>query len=66
MVKNPLTSVGAMAQVQDTQEHAAVREGLINDPEFLKVIVESAVQRVLEWEMTEHLQASPHERTDVH
>ena len=44
---------------------AVAREALIDDPEFLKAIVEAAVQRVLEWEMTEHLQAGPHERTDA-
>ena len=44
---------------------AVALEALINDPEFLKAIVEATVQRVLEWEMTEHLQAGPHERTDA-
>ena len=54
-----------MAQDEDTRRLAVARDALINDPEFLRAIVETTVQRVLEWEMTEHLQAGPHERTDA-
>jgi len=54
-----------MAQLEDTRDLVGARGALMNDPEFLKAIVEVAIQRVLEFEMTEHLQASPHERTDT-
>jgi putative transposase len=37
---------------------------LLDDPGFLKEIVESVVQELLEVEMTEHIGAAPYERTD--
>ena len=54
-----------MAQDEDTRRLAVAREALINDPEFLRSIVETTVQRLLEYEITEHLQAGPYERTDA-
>ena len=54
-----------MAQDEDTGRLAAAREALINDPDFLRSIVETTVQRLLEYEITEHLQAGPYERTDA-
>lgn len=41
---------------------ADVQEGLLDDPEFLKGIVERVVQELLEAEMTEHIGAAPYER----
>jgi transposase-like protein len=38
---------------------------LLDDPDFLKEIVERVLQEVLEAEMTEHIGAAPHERTDA-
>jgi transposase-like protein len=38
---------------------------LLDDPGFLKEIVERVLQEVLEAEMTEHIGAAPHERTDA-
>src|SRR5215207_1523225 len=38
---------------------------LFDDPGFLKEIVERVLQEVLEAEMTEHIGAAPHERTDA-
>jgi len=54
-----------MAQDEDTRRMAVAREALINDPDFLRSIVESTVQRLLEYGITEHLQAGPYERTDA-
>jgi putative transposase len=45
-------------------EHMA-QEILLDDPAFLREIVERVVQQVLEAEMTEHIGAAPYERTDA-
>jgi putative transposase len=37
---------------------------LLDDPDFLKEIVQKALQRILEAEMTAHIGAAPHERTE--
>jgi putative transposase len=42
-----------------------VQEVLLDDPRFLPQIVERVVQQMLEAEMTEHVGAAPHERTDA-
>lgn len=42
-----------------------VQGPLLDDPGFLKEIVQNVVQEVLEAEMTEHIGAAPHERTDA-
>jgi len=54
-----------MTQDEDTRRLAGAREALINDPDFLRSIVEATVQRLLEYEISEHLQAGPYERTDA-
>ena len=51
-----------MAHHEDTPATARLREALIDDESFLREIVRTALQQVLEAEMTEHLQAAPHER----
>jgi putative transposase len=38
---------------------------LLDDPDFLHEIVERVLQELLEAEMTEHIGAAPHERTDA-
>ena len=38
-------------------------EVLLDDPHFLREIVERVVQQLLEAEMTEHIGAAPYERT---
>ena len=53
-----------MAHLEDTRLPAPVREALIDDPDFLRDIVQGALQRLLEAEITEHLQAAPHERSE--
>jgi putative transposase len=45
----------------DTQ---LVQEVLLDDPSFLREIVERVVQQILETEMTEHLGAAPYERVE--
>jgi putative transposase len=41
-----------------------VQEVLLDDPDFLREIVERVVQQLLEAEMTEHIGAQPYERTE--
>src|SRR3954463_14288464 len=40
------------------------QEILLDDPAFLREIVERVVQQILEAEMTEHIGAAPYERTE--
>jgi len=40
------------------------QEVLLDDPSFLREIVERVVQQILEAEMSEHIGAAPYERTD--
>ncbi len=42
-----------------------VQEVLLDDAGFLREIVERVLQEVLEAEMTEHVGAAPHERTNT-
>jgi putative transposase len=53
-----------------TTDHRRPRAGaaqgvLLDDADFLREIVERVLQEVLEAEMTEHVGAAPHERTDT-
>ena len=53
-----------------TNDHRRVnmqmaQEVLVDEPDFLREIVERVLQEVLEKEMTEHIGAAPHERTDA-
>ena len=41
------------------------QEVLLDDPDFLRKIVERVLQELLEAEMTEHVGAAPCERTDA-
>src|SRR5919112_5886217 len=41
-----------------------VQEVLLDDPSFLREIVERVVQQILQTEMTEHLGAAPYERVE--
>lgn len=41
-----------------------VQRVLLDDPDFLREIVETAIQQLLELEMTEHIGAAPYERSD--
>ena len=46
-----------MAQLEDMRLPAAAREALVNDPNFLRQLVEAALNRFLDAEITEHLRA---------
>lgn len=47
------------------EQIAQQEEALTDDPGFLEEIVRMSLQRFLETEMSEHLGAAPHERTDA-
>jgi transposase-like protein len=49
-----------MAYKQRTGMAATTQSILIDDPDFLRLIVERVVQEVLEAEMTAHLHADPY------
>lgn len=53
-----------MAQPKDIALAARLREALMEQPDFLREVVQSALQRLLEEEITLHLSAGPHERTE--
>jgi putative transposase len=54
-----------MAQLEDMRLPAAAREALVNDPTFLRQLVEAALNRFLDAEIAEHLQAGPYERSEA-
>jgi putative transposase len=47
------------------REAQAAQGVLIDDADFLREIVQRVLQEVLEAEMTEHLGAAPHQRTEA-
>ena len=51
-----------MVQDQRRLAEEVVQEALLDDPGFLKEIVERVLQELLEAEMTEHVGAAPYER----
>jgi len=53
-----------MAQLKDSALTTRLREALVDQPDFLREIVQSTLQRLLEEEITLHLNADPHERTE--
>jgi transposase-like protein len=50
-----------MAKDHRRADAELVQEVLLDDPDFLREIVERVVQQLLEAEMTEHIGASPYE-----
>jgi putative transposase len=54
-----------MARVEDTRLAGALGEVLIDEPDFLREIVEKALQEMLEAAMTEHVNAAPFERSEA-
>ena len=52
-----------MATTDATPNPGTLQEALINDPEFLQAIVQNVLQRLLEHELTQHLEAEPYQRT---
>ena len=53
-----------MANQNNRPEGGITQAALLDDPEFLKGIVEGVLQELLEVEMTSHLGAAPYERSD--
>jgi transposase-like protein len=53
-----------MAQDHRRPVEEVVQEVLLDDPGFLKEIVERMLQQLLEAEMTEHIGAAPYERVE--
>ena len=54
-----------MARGDGTALVAGAHEALLDDPEFLREIAQTALNRFLEAEMSEHLQAGPYERSEA-
>jgi transposase-like protein len=54
-----------MADHHRRSDEQIAQQTLTDDPNFLKEIVRMALQRFLETEMSEHVGAAPHERTDA-
>ena len=52
-----------MAEDNGSERAGMAQAILLDDPEFLRGIVERALQAILEEEMSAHLQALPYERT---
>jgi transposase-like protein len=53
-----------MAMTDGIGQHAWLQAALVDDPEFLRGIVERTLQTLLEEEMTAHLGAECYERTE--
>ena len=53
-----------MADHHRRADKELVQRVLLDDPEFLRLIVERALQQLLEAEITEHIGAAPYERTE--
>jgi putative transposase len=53
-----------MAKDHRRADKELVQQILIDDPQFLRRIVEKTLQQVLEAEITEHIGAAPYERTE--
>lgn len=53
-----------MAEPHSRHNQELVQQILLDDPEFLREIVERVLQQLLEAEITKHLGAAPYERTD--
>src|SRR5215212_2081009 len=54
-----------MAKDYRRPEVRMAQETLLDDPDFLREIAERVIQEILEAEMTEHIGAAVHERTDA-
>jgi putative transposase len=59
------TKEETMATKNATTQSIDVQEALLDDPHLLRELLRTALQEILEAEMTAHLGAKPHERTDA-
>ena len=55
--------VTTMAQSQDKQQSSEIQQVILDDPDFLRGLVEGIIQQLLDNEVTAHLGASPYERS---
>ena len=53
-----------MAHLEGMRLPVVAREALVDDPSFLRELVEAVLNRFLDAEITEHLQAGPYERSE--
>jgi transposase-like protein len=53
-----------MARSHDTRDVSNLQSALLDDPEFLRGIVETAVQRLLNGQFEAAMGAAPYERND--
>jgi putative transposase len=65
VLSQPIRNGVTMTRDHRRVDAELVQEVLLDDPNFLRQIVERVVQQILEAEMTEHVGAAPHERTDA-
>jgi putative transposase len=63
VLRQPIGNGATMATDHRKVDAQLVQEVLLDDPAFLREILERAVQQILEAEMTEHLGAAPYERS---
>jgi transposase-like protein len=64
VLRQPIGNGATMATDHRRVDAQLVQEVLLDDPSFLREILERAVQQILEAEMTEHLGAAPYERAE--
>jgi putative transposase len=64
VLSQPIRNGATMAKDHRKLDAQLVQEVLLDDPGFLREIVERAVQQILEAEMTQHLGAAPYERVE--
>jgi putative transposase len=65
VLSQPIGNGVTMAKDHRRLDVELAQEVLLDDPGFLRRLVERVVQQMLEAEMTEHVGAAPHERTDA-
>jgi putative transposase len=61
----PIDGGETMAKHHRRLDEELVQGALLDDPQFLRQIVEVMLQQLLEAEITEHLGAAPYQRTDA-
>jgi putative transposase len=61
----PIDGGETMAKRHRRLDEELVQGALLDDPQFLRGIVEGVLQHLLEAEITEHIGAAPYERTDA-
>jgi putative transposase len=64
VLRHPIGNGATMANDHRRVDAQLVQEVLLDDPGFLREVLERALQQILEAEMTEHLGAAPYERTE--